>query len=366
MSRFIQIHMLTSYPPANLNRDDLNRPKTAMMGGRQRLRISSQCLKRHWRASDAFQEAMAEHLGCRTKLMGEAIHDALVQGIPLRDAMQAGGSTGKTAASRKLVSEKEAGEWAEAIAGQFGKLKAKSREIEQLAHFSPEEIDGIDQLLLLATERGEGPKESELDLLRAGSTAVDIAMFGRMLADRPARNVEAAVQVAHAISVNQVAVEDDYFTAVDDLNKRHEDRGSAHIGELGFGAGVFYEYICINRTLLEENLGGDAPLAKNAIKALIEAAAKVAPSGKTNSFGNPAYAFYLLVEKGEQQPRSLAVAFLDPIEPPDMIKKPIEALRRTRTAMEKAYGKCADAFSEMSVPEDKGSLEDIQMFAVKD
>lgn len=366
MSQFIQIHMLTSYPPANLNRDDLNRPKTAMMGGKLRLRISSQCLKRHWRTSDAFQEAMADHLGCRTKLMGDCIRDALVQGIPLKDAMQAGSGSARPAASRRTAPEKEAAQWAAAIAGQFGKPKTKSLEIEQLAHFSPEEIEGIDQLLLRASERGEGPQQNELDLLSARSTAVDIAMFGRMLADHPDRNVEAAVQVAHAISVNQVAVENDYFTAVDDLNKRHEDRGSAHIGELGFGAGVFYEYICINRTLLEENLGGDAPLAKNAIKALIEAAAKVAPSGKTNSFGNPAYAFYLLVEKGAQQPRSLSVAFLDPIEPPEMMTKPIEKLRKTRAAMEKAYGKCADGFSEMSAPDGTGSLNDIQTFAVED
>ena len=125
MSTFIQLHLLTSYPPANLNRDDLGRPKTAVMGGAQRLRISSQSLKRAWRTSDVFEESLGGHIGTRTKRMGTIILDRLVEGE---------------------VSEPDAANWTKDIAKQFGKLKGNSVEIEQLAHYSPEEIDAVNAL----------------------------------------------------------------------------------------------------------------------------------------------------------------------------------------------------------------------------
>src|SRR5690625_4462902 len=103
MSRFIQIHTLTSYPPANLNRDDLGRPKTAMMGGVERLRVSSQSLKRHWRTSDLFQEALRSHLGTRTKDVGEKVRQKLLE---------------------LGVTEKQAEEWAVDIAKVFGKVES--------------------------------------------------------------------------------------------------------------------------------------------------------------------------------------------------------------------------------------------------
>jgi len=121
-------------------------------------------------------------------------------------------------------------------------------------------------------------------------TAVDIAMFGRMLASSPAFNVEAACQVAHAISVHPVVIEDDYFTAVDDLNNGMEDMGAAHIGETRFAAGLFYSYICINRELLIQNLDGNEDLANKAIRALTEAAVKVAP--EVGTWGRPLFYFF--------------------------------------------------------------------------
>jgi CRISPR system Cascade subunit CasC len=377
MSEFIQIHMLTAYPPANLNRDELNRPKTAMMGGTQRLRISSQCLKRTWRTSDAFKEALGEHLGKRTKEMGKAICEALTQGVPLQAAINDTADKVPTDQKRKTVAETEALDWAVLMAAAFGEQEAatqekpkKNLEAKQLVHFSPNELRAIDELMATVADRGTGPTGVECEALRQEAYAVDIAMFGRMLAKFPSANKEAAVQVAHAISVNAVTVEDDYFTAVDDLNRGEEDRGSAHIGELGFGAGLFYEYVCINRTLLEENLSPSADvtpeaktLAGKAIRALIEAAATAAPSGKQNSFGSRARASYILIEKGCQQPRSLVVAFLDPVEPRDMMKNSIARLRSERENMEHTYGKCAQMEREMCVPEKNGSLKEILDFA---
>src|SRR5208282_5204104 len=119
-------------------------------------------------------------------------------------------------------------------------------------------------------------------------------------------------QVSHAFTVHEVAVEDDYFTAVDDLN---EGPDAAHIGETEFASGIFYLYVCINRDLLVENLEKQDPekakeLADKTLAALVEAAAKVAPTGHQNSFASRVRTSYMLAEKGSDQPRSLMVAFL--------------------------------------------------------
>ena len=322
MSEFIQVHMLTSYPPANLNRDDLNRPKTAVMGGVPRLRISSQCLKRTWRTSEVFRGVVEqENVGIRTKTMGVEIRDRL-----LEDGMDEG-----LAESAAAV-----------IAGVFGKLKKGKLELEQLAHFGPQEQERIWELCKVLVAEGREPTPEETSgLLRTSPGGVDIALFGRMLADAPKYNVEAAAQVAHAVTVHRVAVEDDYFTAVDDLNRGDEDRGAGHVGELGFGAGVFYSYLCVDQDLLVHNLGGDEGLAGECVAGLLQAAATVAPRGKQNSFASRAYASYVLVERGEKQPRSLAVAFLEPIRHSDPMGEAIRRLESTRDAMDAVYGKVA-------------------------
>jgi len=188
-------------------------------------------------------------------------------------------------------------------------------------------------------------------------TNADIALFGRMLASSGKYNIEAACQVAHAISVHSVVIEDDYFTAVEEMNKYRDDAGAAHIGETGFAAGLFYSYICINRELLFRNLinnfnedidlndekyCSERELANKAIHAFTEAAVKVPPEGKQNSFGSRAYASYVLAEKGDQQPRSLSVAFLKPITGSDYGTDAVKALTTHLNNMDKVYGKCAD------------------------
>ena len=345
MSRFVQLHLLTSYPPANLNRDDTGRPKSALVGEALRLRISSQSLKRAWRTSDIFETALAGHIGTRTKRMGAEIFKTLRE---------------------KGIQEKAAREWARAIAGQFGKLKSDKKtehdedlEIEQLAHFSPEERAAIDALTASCANRNSAPTEDEMKLLRKPQQAADIAMFGRMLADAPAYNMEAAVQVAHAFTVHKAAVEDDYFSAVDDLNTGLEDAGAGHIGERGYGAGLFYLYLCINREQLRENLGGDTALTERTLEALAHAIAKVSPTGMQNSFASRAYAAYALAEKGDQQPRSLAQAFLKPVhggEDYDLFENAVRALTQRCDNFDKVYGACADARYAFNVETGEGTL----------
>jgi CRISPR system Cascade subunit CasC len=352
MSRFIQLHLLTAYPPANLNRDDQGSPKTAKMGGYDRLRVSSQCLKRTWRTSDLFENAMANHLGKRTKLLGREVYNQLV----------AGG-----------VKDKDAKEWTKLIAGVFGKFKKAEDnnplaelEIEQLVHVSPAERSAIQALTEQLIVEQRAPEKDDLNLLRANQQAVDIALFGRMLASSPAFNIEAACQVAHAITVHPVVIEDDYFTAVDDLNNGLEDTGAAHIGETRFAAGLFYAYICINKELLIKNLDGNEVLANQAIRALTEAAVKVAPEGKQNSFASRAYASYVLAEKGDQQPRSLSVAFLKPVDKQhdDYAAQAITALTAQRTSFDEVYGDCADTRYELNAlpSQHQGKLSELLEF----
>jgi CRISPR system Cascade subunit CasC len=386
MSRFLQLHLLTNYPPANLNRDDTGRPKTALMGDAQRLRVSSQCNKRAWRTSDAFTSALMHgqpmpvtpvvvqwdeaphpHLGTRTKELGVQVHKALMA---------------------RGVKDKEAKAWAASMAQQFGKLQKEKKDaplnelrIEQLCHLSPEERAAVDALVQACAQRQSAPTDDELALLRAPQAAVDIAMFGRMLANSPAYNVEAAVQVAHAVTVHKAAVEDDWFSAVDDLNTGLEDKGAGHIGERGFGAGLFYQYVCVDRELLDKNLGGDTALAKRALGALLHAVTKVAPTGMQNSHGSRAYASYVLAEKGNQQPRSLVQAFLKPVKPGeggDMLELAVKAVERRCTNFDKVYGPGADGRRRIDVedpdrptqPNDSlgaiGSLDQLVAFAQAD
>lgn len=347
MSRFVQLHVLTNYPPSNLNRDDTGRPKSALVGDALRLRISSQCQKRAWRTSDVFA-ALADHLGTRTKRIGNEAFAAF-RGAGIR--------------------EQDARQWSRAIASCFGKLKSETKandedlEIEQLAHVSSEERSAVRELVEKCAQRGSAPQADELLLLRKPRHDVDIAMFGRMLADSPQFNVEAAVQVAHAITVHRCAVEDDYFSAIDDLNR--DAPNASHIGERGYGAGLFYLYVCINRELLCDNLGGDNELAARALGALVHAVTKVSPSGMQNSFASRGYASYVLAEKGDQQPRSLAEAFLRPIKPfgdRGMLELAVDSIKKWQERFDEVYGACADDRYALDVAHAEGRLSELVSF----
>jgi CRISPR system Cascade subunit CasC len=345
MTTFLQLHLLTAYPPANLNRDDNGQPKTAVFGGAERLRISSQSLKRAWRKSDVFASRLAGHIGARTQRIGKEVFDALV---------------------KKGADEKKAKEIARKIADLFGKTKdekdANALFTEQLAFIAPEERA---KALTLAEKMLAGETEiAPDDVLVKADGAADIAMFGRMLADDPAFNREAAVQVAHAISTHRVVLEDDYYTAVDDLGT---DPGSSFIGVQEFAAGVFYLYICADLDLLVRNLNGDAALAKAAVGALIEAAATVAPRGKQNSFASRAQASFVMAEAGADQPRSLAAAFLKPVksEDEDWAALSAQRLLKFREKLTAAYDDAATETKTMDATGEKteGTLKGVVAFA---
>ena len=348
MADFLQLHLLTAYGPSNLNRDDTGRPKSVTFGGAPRLRVSSQSLKRAWRTSDVFASRLQGHLAKRTQRLGENVQRRLLDGG---------------------MDEETALETARRIAGVFGKLKKETdkapAQIEQLAFVSPAERSAAFELADRAL-RGEDIDPKADGLLLSTDTAADVAMFGRMLADEPKYNREAAVQVSHAITVHRAVAEDDYYTAVDDLKEPHEDAGAGFVGVQEFGAGSFYLYVCVDRDLLLANLGGAEEVRTAATAALLEAAATVSPGGKQASFASRSYAFYVLAEKGGRQPRSLAPAFLEPVAGRAQGPDAIAALERFRDRLDEVYGTLADArctMNALAYDAPVGSLDELIAFA---
>lgn len=386
MTRFIQIHALTVYAPSNLNRDDTGRPKTAKFGGAERLRISSQALKRAIRTSEAFEKRLGGHIGERTARAGDWFREALVsaginadKATAIAKTLSALIGTPDTSKPDPQVRNKElffmAPEERAAFATMALNIAKDTTLADELAAAGgavedDAAEDGDDEAPKkkgkskgLAKKRVSDLREKVLVTV---DTAADIAMFGRMVASAPQFNREAAVQVAHAITTHKVEVEDDFYTAVDDLKKPSEDAGAGFIGELGFGSGVFYIYACIDRPLLEKNLGGDKALAATAIEALIEGLATSSPTGKQASFASRSRASYLRIEKGSQQPRQLSAAYLKPVRGEDLLTASVDAIEQLALSMTKAYGPCFDCDATMNVPAGKGSLAALLAFAAEE
>lgn len=351
MSDFLQLHYLTVYPLSNPNRDDQGRPKSAIYGGVPRLRISSQSLKRAARLSDVMQADLAGHLGDRTQRIGEVVRDALIQD----------GADDETATSLAIQ-----------VASLFGKIDEQAKKkgnirTRQLAFISPDEHACAIDIARKSVGGESLPDEKDLmkKVLRTADGAADIAMFGRMLADAPDFNREAAVQVSHAMTTHRALVEDDYYTAVDDLKQPSEDAGAGFVGEAGFGSGVFYFYVCVDVALLVKNLDGDVKLAGIAAGSLAEALATATPSGKRNSFGHNTFASYVRAEHSSGQPRSLAGAFFKPVGGEDLLTSSVDALTDTVDQLDRAYGPCCDTSEVMDVRSGQGSISAIKDFAIE-
>lgn len=355
MTTFLQLHILTAYPAANLNRDDTGRPKTMYFGGHERLRVSSQSLKRAIRTSDLFDEVLKGARGTRSA----SFADALAQKLRARELAEdeivkrVGAVIDKDKLGKRKSGKNE---------------KEKATDTEQLVHLGPEELQRLESLAGRLLD-GDELAEKEAVVLVEKPRAADIALFGRMLADNPAFNVEAAAQVAHAFTTHRVSVEDDYYTAVDDLKaaNRDADRGAGFIGVQEYGAGVFYLYLCLDASMLRRNLPGDAGLAAKTAETLIEAACTVSPKGKQNSYASRAYASFALAEMGNRTPRTLAAAFLQPVGVGDMKNNygsiSIRRLQELRQKFDNAYGQCWIKEAVMDVDGGEGNLQALKDLA---
>lgn len=350
MTTFLQFHLLTSYGPSNPNRDDQGRPKQAMVGGAPRLRLSSQSVKRAIRESSFFALDLQGHMGTRTKkLFEKLVEHLLVSGHEL-------------AAAQKTAEE---------VAKIFGKLKDDPKKNDPnekiattLAFISPAEWTLVLELAEKAAAGEALPKDKDLKklVLRRADGAVDIAMFGRMLADDADFNREAAVQVGHAITTHAAQAEEDYFTGVDDLNKA-EETGAGHLSENYYGSGVYYQYVCVNVDLLIENLGGDKELAAKGLQGLARALATATPTGKQNSHAHRPRAAYIRAERGPQAPRDLTGAFFQPVKEQPWAETSVAKLEEMAGKIDRAYGATSDAVAVLDVLKGIGTLDEIAGFA---
>lgn len=349
MSTFIEFHLIQSFAPSNLNRDDTGAPKDAMFGGHRRARVSSQCFKRSVRNFIGGHSLLhRDATGVRTRKLGQLVGQALAE------RGHADAQTQLTVALQSAgLSLDEDGQ------AQY-LLFLGRREVQSLADVIHTHWDALtpppaaaDGKKTKKQARAEAPAEvsKAVKKLLDGGKAVDVALFGRMLADVPEANQHAACQVAHAISTHKVDREFDYFTAVDDEGSADE-AGAGMIGHVEFNAAVFYRYAAIDLSQLLHNLQGDQPLMLQGLLAFSEGFVRALPSGKQNSFAAHNAPTFVGVVLRHGCPLSLANAFEKPIAPRPqqaLSDLSVAALADTERRLATFYGDPRDRWAVLDV-----------------
>jgi CRISPR system CASCADE complex protein casC len=305
MSVFVDIHVLQTLPPSNPNRDDTGAPKSATFGGVQRMRISSQAIKRATRQD--FEGKIADgNYGVRTKKIVEVVARTITEKRPDLEAESIElAEMGLKAIGFKLAEPRG------------NKSDKELKESGFLVFLSAKQIEHVaDALISVAREDDPAAAFKELKPRSLVDTnhSIDIALFGRMVAEPSALNVDAACQVAHAIGVGAVEHEYDYYTAVDDEKKRNDeaDEGAGMIGTIEFASATVYRYATINVDMLRENLGDDA-VADRAVELFVNSFVRSMPTGKITTFANRTLPDAVLVQVRNDQPINMSGAFEEPI-----------------------------------------------------
>ncbi|MDR1688962.1 MAG: type I-E CRISPR-associated protein Cas7/Cse4/CasC [Clostridiales bacterium] len=308
---FVDLHVLQNLPPSCLNRDDTGSPKSAVYGGVRRARVSSQAWKHAMRKMfrDNFNEA---ELGSRTRLVFNLIADEMLKlkpDMPYDDAI----SKAKAILDKAKVK-------ASAKKGDENKLSAMFfiglQQAKNLA-------------ALAAGSLADNEKEAEKEILNAlkNNNAVDVALFGRMVADNPTLNCDASAQVAHAISTHKAENEYDFFTAVDDLSPE-DTSGAGHMGTVEFNSATMYRYATVAAHNLFEQLGGDTDAINKAIREFTRAFVYSLPTGKQNTFAANTIPDAVLVVVRTDRPLSFAAAFETPIRSEGIMPASAKALEK--------------------------------------
>jgi len=301
---FIDVHVLQTVPPSNLNRDDAGSPKQAVYGGARRARVSSQAWKRATRLTFADQIPETS-LATRTKRISGLVADRIEAQTGL-DREQALRISTSLLEPLKITAGTKESETAYLLF--LG--RAQVDELAGLVSDRVEELAALDD-----AELKEVLKNTEVrDVLQRGHPLA-VALFGRMVADLPALNVDAACQVAHAISTHPVEVEFDYYTAVDDEKDRDEgeDLGAGMIGTVEFNSATLYRYATVGFDQLLENLAGDEEAAVSGVDAFIDGFVRSVPSGHQNSFAHRTLPSLVTVCVRNDQPVNLVSAFEEPL-----------------------------------------------------
>ncbi len=373
MNRFLQIHTLTSYPASLLNRDDAGFAKRIPFGGTVRTRISSQCLKRHWRIFDGedgfaalgvdaslrsrvtFEELVVKPL-IAAKVdpeLARPVTQALVDVVLGKSSKAEKQSDDEAKEGKKKGGAKNDGATAEVRTGQITVLGRP-------------EVNFLLDLAKKICAQGPAIKDAKAavekfigkDGLKAmrqlkHAAGLDAAMFGRMVTSDNLARCDAAIHVAHAFTVHAEATESDYFSAIDELLKSGSDEtlGSGHINSAELTSGLFYGYVVIDVPLLVSNLTGvdrkewataDRTLSAAAVAQLVKMIATVSPGAKLGATAPHAYAQWAMVEAGNAQPRTLANAFLQPVAVSsarsDLLGNAFEAVGSHVASLDAMYG----------------------------
>jgi CRISPR system Cascade subunit CasC len=348
---FMELHLLQNFAPSCLNRDDTNSPKDCEFGGVRRARISSQCIKRAVRTQFKKQNLLlAEQLAMRTLRLLDEVTDRLVAADKDREQAR---RVAETAIKGWGLGLKDGGKTQYLIFIGDGAVSSLAQACvdhwDTLAQVAPgeggesgKEAPDKSKKLTKKDDKAAIPEDFKkaLEAVLDGDKAVDLALFGRMLADLPKKNIDAACQVAHALSTNKVSMEFDFFTAVDDLSPK-EETGAGMMGTVEFNSACFYRYANIDLKQLTENLGDDRALADKAVEAFLRAAVTAIPTGKQNSMAAqnpPSLVFAVVRDKGLW---SLANAFVNPVRPDGnngLVEKSITALEDYWAKLAAAYG----------------------------
>lgn len=291
---YLDIHILQSLPPSNVNRDDDGRPKTAVFGGTLRSRVSSQAWKRAVRKK--FGQLLApSETAVRTLRAVEALMPLIHERRPGWDLERCQERAIEVITATDIKVEipkaKKGGEQPIAHTQYF--LFLSRHQLERLADLG-------------ATDEAVGKREAKAAV--NGEHGIEVSLFGRMVADATDLNVDAAVQVAHAISTHAVDQESDYFTAVDDFKEDGDDAGAGMIGYIDFNSSTLYRFATVDVSELARSLGSVEAAAK-AARAFVEGFALSMPTGKQNTFANNTLPEALLVQLREGRSTSFVNAF---------------------------------------------------------
>ena len=331
MSTYVDIHVIQSLPPSCINRDDSGSPKSAVYGGVRRLRVSSQSWKRAVRLY--FKNHLnTSNLGTRTK------HLAQIIATQIGEIDSGLSETALTLAIKAINAAADKNKKIIAVDNK-GNFKKEST---PLFFASPEQVRRTAELVVTSQQTGKRLSKKEVQQTLSAQSGIDIALFGRMVASTPVLNVDAACQVAHAISTHAAENEYDFFTAVDDEKSRseEEDAGAGMMGTVEFSSATMYRYATVNIDMLRHNLG-DGQAALRALEVFIRGFCLSMPTGKQNTFANRTVPEAVVVAVREDQPVSLAGAFEEAV-PADAAHgytaRSVQALARHAATIEDNYG----------------------------
>lgn len=354
MKTIVEIHALQNFAPSNLNRDDTGAPKDALFGGTRRARVSSQCLKRAVRqyfSELVEQNALAaDDVAFRTKRVLDALIKSLVgKG---RGESESSDKVRLALASMELTIKDDGKSEYLLFLGQreiadIAAIIHEKWESIVAAEAAPAEGKKAGKAKKQAAQSADPELKKALDKVFNGGKALDLALFGRMLADMPEKNQYAACQVAHAISTHAVEREFDFYTAVDDL-KPEDTAGADMMGTVEFNSACFYRYAVVDWEKLVANLQNDTDLAAKGLRAFLDGFVVAEPTGKQNTFAaHNVPEFVAITVRRNTAPRNLANAFETAIrvnKDESLTRRSAEALAQKAISLNKAFGGGEESF----------------------